>query len=426
MGNRTARWPAAALAILAFALLFATAPTPAMAQHCTAAPSSTAPQGLHWYYRVDRSSGRHCWYLAARGSRVTRHHRAGSRHSLRRQSTREAHAEVSSAAPERTLQPSRPAPVLAQAETSTNTAPVQATEPTPAPETAASPDTQPAQPTADATADAMAMAPAADDVPAAEPKVEKSISMKMLLAVLGGVLILAGVIGSFAARLGSGSVPADQRIRLQPSGEQRWPTSGAPNAAPPLRRNETPVEEVPLAARQARSTAARASRPAAAPVEDRTPAPAARSDSTAPPRASTRSASSAATFRAPAPKAPSRARATAGARTEIDDTATEPVAAAATRAPTRSARAQSRAEASRTTRQETRSESPSEARPETKARSRATRPAKASDKPETPTLDLDAITTVLERLAEPQPRPASATDSEDYAQNRRGRFGARA
>jgi hypothetical protein len=30
---------------------------------CLAGPNTTAPQGSHWYYRVDRLSHRECWYL---------------------------------------------------------------------------------------------------------------------------------------------------------------------------------------------------------------------------------------------------------------------------------------------------------------------------------------------------------------------------
>src|SRR5215470_20142645 len=40
------------------------------ADECLSGPKGTAPQGSHWYYRVERSSGRHCWYLGAEGQRV--------------------------------------------------------------------------------------------------------------------------------------------------------------------------------------------------------------------------------------------------------------------------------------------------------------------------------------------------------------------
>ena len=30
---------------------------------CVAKPNSAAPQGSHWYYRVDRTANRRCWFL---------------------------------------------------------------------------------------------------------------------------------------------------------------------------------------------------------------------------------------------------------------------------------------------------------------------------------------------------------------------------
>ena len=29
---------------------------------CRTSPGAPAPQGMHWYYRVDRTNNRHCWY----------------------------------------------------------------------------------------------------------------------------------------------------------------------------------------------------------------------------------------------------------------------------------------------------------------------------------------------------------------------------
>jgi hypothetical protein len=37
---------------------------------CLAKPGAMAPQGSHWYYRVNRADGRHCWYLGAEGAKV--------------------------------------------------------------------------------------------------------------------------------------------------------------------------------------------------------------------------------------------------------------------------------------------------------------------------------------------------------------------
>jgi hypothetical protein len=40
------------------------------ADECLRGPNGTAPAGSHWYYRVDRSTGRHCWYVGAAGRSV--------------------------------------------------------------------------------------------------------------------------------------------------------------------------------------------------------------------------------------------------------------------------------------------------------------------------------------------------------------------
>lgn len=42
----------------------------AKGDECKTKPDSSSPAGLHWYYRVDRASNRHCWYLHEQGMRV--------------------------------------------------------------------------------------------------------------------------------------------------------------------------------------------------------------------------------------------------------------------------------------------------------------------------------------------------------------------
>jgi hypothetical protein len=37
------------------------------ADECRSTPGTSAPSGLHWYYRVDRTNNRHCWYLHSQG-----------------------------------------------------------------------------------------------------------------------------------------------------------------------------------------------------------------------------------------------------------------------------------------------------------------------------------------------------------------------
>jgi hypothetical protein len=40
------------------------------ADECIEKPNAPAPQGSHWYYRIDRASNRQCWYLGAEGAKV--------------------------------------------------------------------------------------------------------------------------------------------------------------------------------------------------------------------------------------------------------------------------------------------------------------------------------------------------------------------
>ena len=40
------------------------------ADDCISQPNSAAPQGSHWYYRVDRTANRRCWFLGAEGAKV--------------------------------------------------------------------------------------------------------------------------------------------------------------------------------------------------------------------------------------------------------------------------------------------------------------------------------------------------------------------
>jgi hypothetical protein len=40
---------------------------------CRASPGASAPAGLHWYYRVERTNNRHCWFLHSDGMQIRAH-----------------------------------------------------------------------------------------------------------------------------------------------------------------------------------------------------------------------------------------------------------------------------------------------------------------------------------------------------------------
>ena len=57
----------------------ASAGTPAAAD-CRTRPGSFAPEGTRWYYRVNRTDNRHCWYLSSAGMKAPSDVRAATSH----------------------------------------------------------------------------------------------------------------------------------------------------------------------------------------------------------------------------------------------------------------------------------------------------------------------------------------------------------
>jgi hypothetical protein len=220
----------------------ATAASPAAG--CLAGPNGQAASGNHWYYRVDRASGRHCWYQRP-GSGVSRSAQADAAPSravvpraappppartaaaddgadtateTRDQRTVEA-APAAPAAPVRpfgwTAAP--PAPVsreLMQA------APSQSPAPAPQPELPAQPALPPQSATADAAASAapppapVSRAPlraASIERPAAPVEVETGTHMPVLLGAALALLIV--VLGSIVTRIATGRIRSRRRAR---------------------------------------------------------------------------------------------------------------------------------------------------------------------------------------------------------------------
>jgi hypothetical protein len=76
MPNRTTKFVSALFASLLAGAPLTTAshsaPAPAEAEKCLAGPKGTPPQGGHWYYRVERATKRHCWYIGDEKEKVAR------------------------------------------------------------------------------------------------------------------------------------------------------------------------------------------------------------------------------------------------------------------------------------------------------------------------------------------------------------------
>jgi hypothetical protein len=89
------------------------------ADECLSGPKGTAPKGSHWYYRVDRSTGRHCWYIGAEGQRMRSVSERTSQQTRKRVAQHSQQAETSTPqtnVPEPAVRSSAP---IAVAETKT-------------------------------------------------------------------------------------------------------------------------------------------------------------------------------------------------------------------------------------------------------------------------------------------------------------------
>jgi hypothetical protein len=280
MSNRTAKFVSAVFAgILAGANFSAVAEDAARtADSCLSGPKGAPPAGAHWYYRVERPTKRHCWYLAdAKDKSVTAAPRDAAAATAApaadaappqtatavSKSVADAHAELPSpqarVGQDGGIQPGSNTAAAASIDTSLRTA---------APDTGAqsslitsrwpesasvssadNPRFAAADPPANPQPEASA-APQPDASPvtlaAAGVTPEKqSDSIQMLLLMLAGALALAGLIGGVIVRLGRTRPP-----RYQFPADRRAPwdslqTGGSsppifPSEAAPTQRNDVP------------------------------------------------------------------------------------------------------------------------------------------------------------------------------------------
>lgn len=242
MGNRTAKFISALIgSVIAGAPLAAvsqnapSAPSAAStanaASDCLASPKGVAPQGQHWFYRLERATKRQCWYLRAEGAKegakaapsVQATADASNAAPAAPQSVQNARAEY--VASQASAAPSAPAPAAAAPQQAAGTSadanaaqpavatpwpdPAAATAspaPQPSPATPSAPATTPAQPSATPAASSAPVTLATADAPTDKP----TGSLQMLLLVIGGALALAGVLASVIYRFAGG-----RRVRVQ-------------------------------------------------------------------------------------------------------------------------------------------------------------------------------------------------------------------
>lgn len=268
MGNRAAKFVSTIVAgIIAGAPLAAvsqTAPTATStanaAAECLASPKGVAPQGQHWYYRLDRTTKRQCWYLRAAGDKngtktaqaATDMPAAETSPPQQQHAVQDARAEypaprggAAAKAPSAIAQAAAaptPQPAADRAAESNTPQPAspQSSSPWPDVPTAAAPPAP--QPAAEAIASQPTTKPLKSTSPVAlaaadsSPTDKPAGSVQMLLLVIGGALTLAGILGSLIYRF------AGARVRVQAADRQGywddWETQQGDSSRAPWRDTE--------------------------------------------------------------------------------------------------------------------------------------------------------------------------------------------
>ncbi|MGY3036491.1 hypothetical protein ACVIIV_005661 [Bradyrhizobium sp. USDA 4354] len=273
MGNRAAKFistlVASIIAGVPLAAVSQNAPTASStataAPDCLAAPKDAAPQGQHWYYRLDRTTKRKCWYLRAAGDKdsaktaqtasdtPTADAPAPQQHAVQ-----DARAEYltprSGAAPNTPNAPAQAAAATPVQQSGDQAADGNAQQPAgaapwPDVSTASAPPAPPPAPTAVATAAQPSAKPSKSPSPVALAAADNSTtdkptgSFQMLLLVIGGALALAGILASLIYRFAGARVRrqstdrhahwGDREMQNQVGSRAPWLDSKPADARPP-------------------------------------------------------------------------------------------------------------------------------------------------------------------------------------------------
>ena len=260
MPGRTAKFVSVVVASVLAGIPLATishGATPA-AEDCLSGPKDPAPNGSHWYYRIDHATKRHCWYLKGEKLSQNAAPNSSTAETTTQRSIADAHAELPAQAaieaPKRGngLAPAADATIATPAAETQRSAvasrwPEQSgtSSSTVSPSTAANSGVA-APPDSDATPPA---APAVVALAAADSSPEKqSGSIQTLLLVILGALALAGLIGSAVFRFGNlrwigrRTIQVDRQAIWETANiDRRSPTVGLDSGAR-IRRDEIPWE----------------------------------------------------------------------------------------------------------------------------------------------------------------------------------------
>jgi len=286
MSNRSAKFVSAIFASLIAGAPFTTVSHGAVpaADDCLSAPKGQTPSGGHWYYRIDRATKRHCWYLGDEKAKLSRVAPSSSapladpvlpqQETVTQRSITDAHAELplppARVEQQTSLNPGQPNPAAAA-----NAAGVANNQPANAwdvstqrsvvasrwPEQSGVSSSAGPEPAAGNSAAsepsnseaAPSPAPAAVTLAAADLSSEKpSGPIRTLLIVIIGALSFAGLIGSAIFRFGSMRRAGRRQIR----GDRRaiWDAADTARPSPtphPGRKVSTRRVDIPLKPREA-------------------------------------------------------------------------------------------------------------------------------------------------------------------------------
>jgi hypothetical protein len=269
MFHRTAKFASVILAsFLANAALPAISFGAASAvDDCLSGPKDQTPEGSHWFYRVERGTKRHCWYLKDASDKVSQAAPANSAPAANpvspgtgtttHRSIADAHAELPlpqarfdppptaspaqrmAAPPVNAASPDSPPPATAQ-DANQQSSLIASRWPDPSDVNASAgpapvaDNSDASAPDANAQDDAAAAPPAVATVPLAAADVssvkQPPISMQTLLLVVIGALALAGLIGSVIFRFGSRR--RSSRLKLRGSQRVNWDSVATDRPSP--------------------------------------------------------------------------------------------------------------------------------------------------------------------------------------------------
>jgi hypothetical protein len=267
------------------------------ADDCLATPKSETPDGSHWYYRIERGTKRHCWYLRGEGEKLSQTAEPNSSAAAKpvaaapmQRSVADARAEwpqqTSIEPPRRNDAPAMPAnpaasqdnaagtdapqsvvaarwpdspaaastaspPAAAdqvaanmQAANTQQAANMQSASPSDSPPSDSSQSATPQSDSASSDATAAAPPPAAAAVPLATADSSQGLpaSLPVLLAVMSGALALAGITASLVLKFGGARRTARLRVRRN----QIWESMGNDNIRLPAHPDDDVVPRRPF------------------------------------------------------------------------------------------------------------------------------------------------------------------------------------